>query len=294
MKRWYKGFLVGCLVVVASSFTIQAPEQLARTATSTITSGINQDGHRMITTTNRRFSYVEVYPAHGGEYWMVLREEFRSELVPGIMGLPATVTVDGWAGTFPNPREKAWTIRSEGDVGEADYNFYKVTRHGCCGSLDTQVWFSLVDGQKVLTSNINPIRVELPKRNADSTRYFAWHSLEASIPPEDRETIKDLQGILQYTTERKVLQRLLVRLGGSSLSKVAIRHQGKLYDDRQALERGLWLDGVDQATGKTVSSDFSFVLTFNDHVEVEIPVENDELQIAKARVPATVILETAK
>jgi hypothetical protein len=310
MDRWRNGILVACLVVAVLLFATSTTDRLEhtvastsdagrleRTATSSITSSIDQYGNAVITTTNRRFSYVEVYPSHDLENlsWILLLEEFRSERSPGIEGARASVTVDGWAGDFTNPQKKVWTIRSEGDVGQAYDNFYEVTRYGCCGSQGTQIWFSLIDGQKVFTSNIHLVKVFVPNTKADLTRYFAWHSNEASIVPVERATVKDLQGVLQYGSERRVSQRLLLRSGiDLYLSKVAFRYQGKLHDDRQALEQGLGLWGVNKATSKIALSDFSIVLTFNDQFEVEIPVEKDELQIAKAQVPAKLILETAK
>lgn len=306
MNRWRKEIFFGCLLVALLPLVIQSPgrsvrkplateaaSHLSRTATSTITSGPNQFGEEMITTTNRRFNLVEFFPGydlHGRS--LLLLEEFRSEGWPGEI-VNATVTVDAWTGSFPNPQNKAWTIRAEGNVGETQGNFYKITRYGCCDSQTTHMWFSLIDGQKVFTSTINPIKVDAPNSDADLTRYIAWHSSEAIIPPEEQTTVKDLSGVLQYGSERKVLQRLFLRSAGS-LSKVAIRYQGKLHDDRQALEQGLMLIGANNKTGKAALSDFAIVLTFNNQSEVEIPVENDALQIAKARVPTTLILEAAK
>jgi hypothetical protein len=40
--------------------------------------------------------------------------------------------------------------------------------------------------------------------------------------------------------------------------------------------------------------DFSVVLTWNDKFEAAIPVENDELQIHKAKVSNKIILEAAR
>lgn len=310
MNRWRNGMLVACLVVAVLLFATSTTEHLERSVastsdagrleratTSTITSHTDQHGNAVITTTNRRFSFVDAGADHRNEEAVLrlLLEEFRSESSPGIMGTRSTVTVDGWMGPFPNPQKKAWTIHSEGDVGQAYDNFYKVTRYGCCGSQDTHIWFSLIDGQKLFTSNIHPVNVFVPNTRADLTRYFAWHSNEASIEPAERTTVKDLRGVLQYSSERKLLQRLLLRSGADLyLSKIAFRYQGKLHDDMRALEQGLGLWGVNKATSETALSDFSIVLIFNDQIEVEIPVEKDELQIAKAKVPAKLILETAE
>jgi hypothetical protein len=270
-----------------------------RTATSTISSGRDKDGNPVIITTNRRFSHTQVLPTRTLEnpknFWMILLEEFRSEWSPGVEGKKATVSIDGWAGPLTNPSKKIWSIHTEGDKGEVYDNFYKVTRYGCCGSLDTQIWFSLIDGKKVFTSNIDPVQVAVPNSSAGLARYFAWHSNEASISPTEVQTVKDLKGVLQYGSERQVSRRLLVRSSiDLYLSKIAIRYQGKLHDDAREFVTGIMLWGVDGKNDKSALSDFSVILTWNDNIEAEIPVENDELQVSKAKVSEKLILEIAK
>jgi hypothetical protein len=280
-------------VVIALSIVYPTTGTLSRTASSSIRSARDKYGNDVIITTNRRFSVAEVYDK--GNHSMVLLEEFRNEWTPGTEGKRAEVRVDGWAGDFPNPGRKAWTILSEGDEGEAYDNFYKVTRYGCCALIRTQIWFSLIDGRKVFTSNIDPICVFVPNSSADLTRYFAWHRYDAIIPPTEQQTVKDLKGVLQYSSERKVFQRLLARSPiDLYLSKIAIRYQGKTHEDMRSLASGVMLSGVDGKNDKSALSDFSIILTWNDKFEAEIPVENDELQIDKAKVSDKIILEAAK
>ncbi|HYE71809.1 MAG TPA: hypothetical protein VEF04_00705, partial [Blastocatellia bacterium] len=141
---------------------------------------------------------------------------------------------------------------------------------------------------------INPIKVEAPNIEGVLTRYVAWHSVEASIQPKERETMQGIQGILQYCSDRRVLQRLILRSGAGEPSKMAFRYQGKLYGDNQGTSYGLGLGNVNGRKGKMALSGFSIVLTLRDQSEIEIPVENDELQIAKAKGPTTINWEAAK
>ena len=271
----------------------QTTGKLSLTASSSIRSTRDKYGKNVIITTNRRFTFVEV--RYNDYRPMVLLEEFRSEWTRGLEGKRARVRVDGWAGDSPNPSRKVWTILSEGDKGEVHDNFYKVTRYGCCASITTQIWFSLIDGRKVFTSNIDPIQVFVPNSSADLARYFTWHRNDAIIPPTELQTTKDLKGVLQYGSERKIFQRLLARSPiDLYLSKIAIRYQGKTHEDMRSLVSGLTLWGVDGNKDKSALSDFSVILTWNDKFEAEIPVENDELQIGKAKVSGKIILEAAK
>lgn len=298
MTGFRKIALILWFMTLALPIVAQTTGKLSRTASSSIRSVRDKYGNDVIITTNRRFNVAEVYPNHRipdkDNHSMVLLEEFRSEWTPGTEGKRAKVRVDAWAGDFPNPSRKAWTIRSEGDKGEIRDNFYKVTRYGCCATITTQIWFSLIDGRKVFTSNIDPIQVIVPNGSADLTRYFGLHSDDAIIPPTELQTVKDLKGVLQYGSERKVFQRLLIRSPiDLYLSKIAIRYQGKLHEDMESLVRGVMLWGVDGKEDKSALSDFSIILTWNDKFEAEIPVENDELQIGKAKASDKITLEAA-
>jgi hypothetical protein len=293
MKGLRKIALALWFVALALPIVAQTTGKLSRTASSSIRSARDKYGNDVVITTNRRFTFVEI---RDQEYIpMVLLEEFRSEWHPGMDGKIANIRVDGWGGKYPNPGRKAWTIRSEGDSGEVHKSFYKVTRYGCCDTLTTQIWFSLIDGRKIFSSIIDPIQVYVPETSADLTRYFAWHSRDEIIPPPEKQTVKDLRGVLQYGSARKVSHRLLARSSlDLYLSKIAIRYQGKLYDDKRHLVSGLPLSGVWGKMDKSAFSEFSVVLTWNDKFEAEIPVENDELQIGKAKVSDKIILEAAK
>src|SRR5215831_21011903 len=215
MKGLRKIALAFWFVALALPMVAQTTGKLSRTATSSIRSARDKYGNDVIITTNRRFNVAEVYPDHSipdkGNHSMVLLEEFRSEWTPGTEGKRAKIRVDGWAGEFPNPSRKAWTILSEGDEGEVHDNFYKVTRYGCCASITTQIWFSLIDGRKVFTSNNDPIRVIVPNSHAGLTRYFAWVVCDAIIPPAEAQTVQDVKGVLQYGSELMASQRLMAR-----------------------------------------------------------------------------------
>ena len=78
------------------------------------------------------------------------------------------------------------------------------------------------------------------------------------------------------------------------LTKLAIQYQGKLHEDKQELANGLMLWGVDGRKERSALSGFALKLILNDDLEIEIPIENDELQLNKAKVPAQIKLEFAK
>jgi hypothetical protein len=287
-------------IALALPIAAQTTGKLSRTASSSIRSARDKHGNDVIITTNRRFTFVPDCLTQDKRS-MVLLEEFWSEWTLGAEGNRAKIRVDGWVGNYPNLSRKAWTILSEGDEGKVDGNFYKVQRYGCCADPSTEVWFNLFDGRKVLTSSVDPLQVYVPNSSFDSVRYFAWHSCDSSIEPPEMKTVDDLRGVLQYSDEQKSLRRLLVRSGlGLYLSKIAIRHQGELLEDGMGLVKGVALEGMSLRKDKSaLFSEFSVVLMLSytqsgDEFEVEIPIENDELQISKAKVPGKIILEVAK
>jgi len=299
MTGFRKITLAFWFIALALPIAAQTTRKLSRTASSSIRSARDKHGNDVIIATNRRFTFVSEYLTQDKRP-MVLLEEFWSEWTPDTEGNRAKIRVDGWVGNYPNPSRKAWTIFSEGDEGKVDVNLYKVKRYGCCEDPSTEVWFNLIDGRKVLTSSIDPLRVYIPNSSADLVRYFAWQSQNASIAPPELNTVYNLRGVLQYSAERKSLRRLLVRSDlRLFLSKIAIRHQGELLEDGMELVNGVSLQGMSGRKDKSAFSEFSVVLMLyetssGDEFEVEIPVENDELQISKAKAPDKIILEVAQ
>jgi hypothetical protein len=292
MAKFIGLLLLLCVVATATTVIAQKNDRFAKTATSSIAHKRDKYGNPVISITNRRFSYREFYPKYDGQlYWLTLLEEFRSERTPGVEGLKSSVKVEGWDDS--TPQKKLWTIRSPGEVGELYDNFYRVTRYGCCANLSTQVWFNLVTGQKVFTATAGLMELFFLGK-PELKRYVAYHDIGGMLQPEEYKEMKDLIGVIQYGSEKRVQKRLLIRAHSyPGHPQVGILYEGKLQKVTDEMT-DVALRDREGKKGLSLLSDFSIVLSWQNGSEISIPVKNDELELGKAKVSDKLILQAAK
>jgi hypothetical protein len=261
---------------------------LERTATSEIVTRTDKEKGIITTTTNRRFTFTDVYPDNiaSDEQFrtLLLLEAFRSERILRAEGQQGSVTVDAWIGKDDSPGEKLWTIQQEGDEGAVADRFYRITKHGCCGAEDTFVFFNIMSGVKVFTSTGQLFQIEVPNTSNSLKRYVAYRSDMASIQYPESNNRKNLAGVLEYGSEAKVLARVMIRFKGNredtGTPKIQMLYRQK-FTDSSPLE--LW--GANKKNDKSSLSGFSIVLSYNRNDRIVIPVMNDTLQITRAGTP---------
>jgi len=273
------------LVIAAASITAQDRKGLERTANSEIVTRTDKEKGIVTTTTNRRFTFTEVYPDGivSDEQFrtLLLLEEFRSERILRAEGQQGTVTLQAWIGKDDSPGEKLWTIQQEGDEGAVADRFYRITKHGCCGAEDTSVFFNIISGVKVFTSTGQLFQIEVPNTSNSLKRYVAYRSDMASIPYPESTNLNNLAGVVEYGSEAKVLARVLIRFKGNredmGTPKIQMLYRQK-FADSSPLE--LW--GADKKNDKSSLSGFSIVLSYDRNTRIVIPVSNDALEITRA------------
>lgn len=264
-------------------------------ATSTIET-VRRDGIEFVVTTNRKFNYVPLYAGSGYES-MLLLEEFRTEISHDAEGVNSTMKVDAWLGKGRKPDKKAWTIKSDADVAEAGAPFYKTTKFGCCAALNTFTWYNLLSGQKVFTGNTNLVKISVPNTGGDALdRFVTFHSNMAALQSPEMKRGKDVLGILEYGSGKRVTHRIVLRTSDSETfdigpPEVGVTHQKetKFARDDQTLEVPLW--AFDGKNGTSSLSDFTILLKWEDTILITIPVKNDVPQITEAKIPAKIKLE---
>jgi len=271
-----------------ASIRAQDHKGLERTATSEIVTRTDKEKGIITTTTNRRFTFTDVYPDNiaSDEQFrtLLLLEEFRSERILRAEGQQGSVTVEAWIGKDDSPGEKLWTIQQEGDEGAVTDRFYRITKHGCCGAEDTFVFFNIMSGVKVFTSTGQLFQMEVPNTSNSLKRYVAYRSDMASIPYPESNNRNSLAGVLEYGSEARVLARVMIRFKGNredtGTPKIQMLYRQK-FTDSSPLE--LW--GASKKNDKSSLSGFSIVLSYNRNDRIVIPVMNDTLQITRAGTP---------
>lgn len=289
--------LIGLLVIGCSlaGFALgQEEKRLERSAISSIRTYINSDGDIVAETINRRFAFSHFYTENGfsNEQFrtLLLLEEFKSTRRILAGQVQGTVRVEAWMGKDASPQNKLWTIEQSGDAGEVADRFYRVTKYGCCASIATDVYFSLLSGRKLYTTNTGLFEIVVPNTSIDMTRYVAFHAPDAILPPDEPQSAESQAGVIQYGSEKSVLQKVILRHKGDIGSpRVQMLYKEKLVESEPLM---LW--GADKKPDKTSLSDFSVVLLFYDLRKVIIPVKNDQLLLSAAIVPQGYVLEAVK
>jgi hypothetical protein len=271
---------------IAVSIAAQGQKGAERKTTSEVASRTDKEKGIVVTTTNRRFTFTQVYPdnivSEENFRSLLLLEEFQSERVLIGEGQEGSVTVQAWIGKDANPTEKLWTIKNDGDEGAVAGRFYRITKHGCCGAEDSYVFFNIMTGAKVFTSTAPLFPIEVPNTGNALKRYVAYRSDMASIQFEDAEENQNIAGVIEYGSESKMLARVLIRFRGqrqdTGTPKIQMLYQQKLTD---SIPLELW--GANKKNDKSSLSGFSIVLSYNRNTRIVIPVSVDALDLARAR-----------
>ncbi len=261
----------------------QTPDGLDRTATSSIKTTRDKDGTPVVTTINRRFTYVDMptQPLPGA---LLLLEEFRRDHKLGTEGGKGFVKVDAWF--EPNLSKKAWSIEQDGDEGQVFDEFYLVTKYGCCASIATNFFFNLETGRRVFSSTGKLASVIVP--NTGLYRYVAFHShnaITAALEPYR----DDFRGLLQYGSSTTPLWKLAIYSKAEPIIRVKLQYQNKTVDSDSLM---LW--GVDGKNDKSSLSRFAIIVSMDFAGDIVLPITNDALDLTKATIPPRVRVELVK
>ncbi len=285
-------------IVVALTVSVaadaQRPRGLDRSTTSSITKGQDKDGNIIITTTNRNFELMlEPCPLDAPKPYLnslLLLQEFTTTKASNHEYPQGTVSVEGWLGNDVDSLSKKWTFAHEGHIGKPVGCFYKITKYGCCMTPSTDVYYSLITGQKVFTSNRPLYGIIVPNTTTLLDRYFAYLAADNSLQDLQGAKQANLVAVVQYGSETSVLKRIAIYSTRAEYlfpPKISWRYEGKSSDENDLM---LWK--VDGKKVRSSLSDFALVLSFEKDGEVLIPVYNDRPEIEKASIPKQFWLES--
>ena len=152
-----------------------------------------------------------------------------------------------------------------------------MTKYGCCAALSTKVFFDLKKGRKLFSTTAEHVTVVVPNTSVVFTRYIAFHSIEASLPPLDDKQVPDLSGVIQYVSNSNVLQRIAVISKNQNAASITLRYQGKQNEGRTLM---LW--GFDKKNSISSLSDFSIVVSYGSAGEIVLSVRDDKIDLKNA------------
>ena len=285
-----KLLLVSLLFCFLSSAVAQKAATPPTSATSTIET-VRKDGHDYVITTNRKFNFVPIYSGTGNASILLL-EEIRSEWSRDVEGSNGSMKIDAWTGIGSKPNKKAWTIKTDADEAEASDPFYKTTKFGCCASYGVFTWYNLLTGQKIYSGTNNFVKIAVPNTGGEALdRYVTFHSNQGVTDTPEMKRMKNVLGVLQYGTAKRVLHRVVIvaadqeTADATAVPEMGVAHQKetKFAKDDQEESVDLWKHDGKNAT--TSLSDFTVILKFDDDKKIEIPFKNDAPVLSEAKLP---------
>lgn len=173
----------GCLLACLIGSVAFAAEPPAKASTGVMEQGQSsihayqdKSGCRHTETKNLRFTPTDIYEGTKRTK-LILRETFErsdqdcSEAFSGKVTVEATAYDDAYE--HGKPLWSLSTVGWGGDLYEdAGDSFYKVTMPGCCGSSDTDVYFSLHDGKQLFEATEPPMKLQLTHGDAITRDVF--------------------------------------------------------------------------------------------------------------------------
>jgi hypothetical protein len=274
MRPMFRHFFVFSLAAAASlascskSTKQEAPARDSLGFHTTSSAYVREDkGSWTYVTENGSFHYKEVLGDKGTyEAALLLEEKYHNENTPVIEGMRGDATVTAWTMTNPRDRELRWTAREKANEGEVRDLFFRFTAWGCCDSPNTYTYYNLLSGKKMYVTNSDLLEVRGKGEGPLSARFVGFGYDVVNNHGHDP--------VLQYGTYKDISQKISI-------------HSGKDYYELP--------DMLGDANGKSekyhldlTNSPFTFVIVmrYSAKVEIRIPVEDDEIRLEKAVLPA--------
>lgn len=247
-----------------------------------------------------RYEFFTLWPDQGtpGEPVEILLESVLTTVQrTDSEGSDSSLTVTAWKSGKKRYDTKLWSFTDPADEGEIFRygELYQTVKYGCCAAENVHRIYDLRTGRLAATSTVTPGIVEVP--NTPVRRIVAYHGTAGQEPPPEGETIKRLLGVLTLSAR------------GEMLHRVGVVETGEENRIEFSPELVLKVDGSDGVgdTGTDVTlwaaeknptpsgiRGFRVELAWPDEGKgvdvIRIPVENDDFDLANAKVPPTLKL----
>jgi hypothetical protein len=216
-------------------------------------------------TENRSFRFADVLGDTGNyEAVLLFEEAYHNERTDGIEGMRGSATIKAWTIKRDGGRELRWTFRENGNEGDVEDRFFRVTAWGCCDMPTVYSYYNVLTGKKVYFSNSDLLKVW-----GDGDGPLAWRYVALGYAAQSK---LDQPPELQYGTDKSVVQRFLL------LSSREYYDAPQIYvATNEKLQKSLDLRGSARS--------FVIVLKYQDGIELRIPVENDNIRPQSVKFP---------
>ena len=293
------------LIALALAASVAWPLATSAETVEEATSSIDisaQDGAIEWKVKNRTYDVVSFWPAGAeGPRTLLLAENVtltrRTDMDgsqnPKVRVVASDIGADG-------ALTPAWEIEAVAEEGGTHYlgvfgEAYMTTLYGCCGSLNADTYYSLVNGKKMISANGELALLEVP--NSRGLIRLAgvetpWSATQDPMFLDQR----DLLGVITYASHDGTIERVALRIGGDDFESMAdslmalpelvwVPHNG----EEATRELTLWsLDGERDPANLT---GVSLRVTYTQEAWVEIPLVADRLDLTAAQLAPNLTLD---
>jgi hypothetical protein len=243
---------------------------------STYTESANKDGEEVIDIRNVRYGMAgQGIPGLKTEDRLLLRISTRNREVIDEIGVRATVTLEAWTlGTDPKQKPIYSTTITGTDAQMLDNAVWVVSR----GLEETEWWtvLKLATTQRLFDTYVPPVHFSA-SRETLMDRYAGF-----DIPPDDTRDAKlrdpHVVGVLEYASGDTLIREALITCDDTERAKLL-----RSFADAAHELAGPMAGAAEQSLTLAISQNFP---SPPDAVAITVPVVNDDLDLAHAKLPA--------
>ena len=264
----------------------EAPSAVQQSGTSSFKSSAGPpDCDLNVDLINTSFRLARISSRNAPVRHVLVREKSTQTGCTNSEGMTGMIAIEGWIDQFDAGKTPTWQAQAEGHEGTIDGDFYKITKHGCCGSTDSSVYFNLTSGKQVFESTTELVRIDVP--NTANSRYVAVLDSWSSANPAETKTDANVIAALEYGSASGPAERILLRLTTKnpfSVEDVSLASSKEPSKYSKTLD--LW--SADGKGDPSAIGDFKIrvkLIEVGDtsrEVTVVIPVSSDRLDLARA------------
>lgn len=232
-----------------------------------------------------RWAVVHVQrPPARGSVEMLLAERLVATSHSDAEGTESELAVTGWLSGKGRFDSKAWAFTAAADDGavQGEHDLFMTTKHGCCGAEDVHDWYSLRTGKLAATSTAGAAAfVAIP--NTTTERILTFQGVNGQRQPRTPAPVPQLLGVLTLGGHDGPIRRVALTASGVEPWTPELRLQAAGKAEETA-NLDLW--AADKNPSPRGIRGFKVKLAYEGHAALWVPVEGDDLDVARAAVPS--------
>ena len=270
------------VVLLAAALAAQQPppaapaKPLQAQSSSTYTESSNKDGQKVLDIRNVRYAVTgQGVPGLPVEQRLLLRISTRERQVTDEIGVRGTVTLEAWPlGSDPKTRPLYNPSITGTEVEIVDDAVWVVSR----GLEETPWWtvLKLATTQRLFDTYVPMVHFNI------SREMLTWRYAGLEVPPDDVRDARlhdpHVVGVLEYASAENLIREALITCDDTNRAALL-----RSFADTTRSLAGPAAGAVEQTLTLSISQNYPSPI---DVTTLTVPVVNDDLDLARAKLPA--------